>query len=257
MDILRKELNEVYASQGLKFETLPERVLSEARNMAANLVKVTDGCAVITDASCDRCYVYSGNFGVLLGYSEEVYSSVEVDSSDEDAVYERIHPEDLVDKRLLEYEFFKSVDKKSLEEKTHLIARCRIRMRNIKGEYRVVDNTTQLLRLSPRGMIWLILCTYSLSSNQDAEAGIAPNILNTKTGEIESLSFGSKRTEILSAREKEVLALIRDGKPSKQIADILGISIHTVNRHRQNIIEKLSVGNSIEAVTAATLMKLL
>lgn len=256
MDILRKELNEVYSSQGLQFETLPEEEVSEIRDMAANLVKVTDGCAVITDASCDRCYIYSGSFGVLLGYSEEACSSVEVDSSDEDAVYDRIHPEDLVDKRLLEYEFFKSIDKKSPEEKPRLIARCRIRMRDKGGEYRLVDNTTQLIRLSPCGKIWLILCTYSLSSNKDAGVGIAPNILNTTTGEIESLSFGRRRAEILSAREKEVLALIRDGKPSKQIADILGISIHTVNRHRQNIIEKLSVGNSIEAVTAATLMKL-
>lgn len=62
---------------------------------------------------------------------------------------------------------------------------------------------------------------------------------------------------MLSDREKEVLKLIRDGRPSKQIADMLGISIHTVNRHRQNIIAKLSVGNSIEAVTAAVAMKLL
>ena len=31
----------------------------------------------------------------------------------------------------------------------------------------------------------------------------------------------------------------------------------TVNRHRQNILEKLSVGNSIEACRAAELMKLL
>ncbi len=257
MDILRKELNEVYASQGLQSEALPQAWVAEARLMADNLVRVTDGCAVITDASCDRCYVYSGNFGVLLGYSEEGSSSVEVDSSDEDAVYDRIHPEDLVDKRLLEYEFFKSVDKKDPEEKTHFIARCRLRMRDKHGVYRVVDNSTQLIRLSPHGKIWLILCTYRLSSHKDAGDGIASNILNTKTGEIDSLSFGSRRAEILSTREKEVLMLIRDGKPSKQIADILGISIHTVNRHRQNIIEKLSVGNSVEAVTAATLMKLL
>lgn len=257
MDILRKELNEIYASQGLHSETLPEVMVAEARHMAENLVRVTDGCAVITDASCDRCYVYSGNLGSLLGYNGEAFSYVEVDSSDEDAVYARIHPEDLVDKRLLEYEFFKSVDKKSPEEKTDFIARCRIRMRDKEGACRMVDNTTQLIHLSPCGKIWLILCTYGLSSNQDAGDGIAPIIQNTKTGEIEFLSFGSKRSEILSVREKEVLALIRDGKPSKQIAHILGISIHTVNRHRQNIIEKLSVGNSVEAVTAATLMKLL
>lgn len=256
MDILRKELNEVYASQGLEAETLPEAEVKEARSMADGIVRVTDGCAVITDASCDRCYIYSRSFGVLMGYAEGVTSYFEVDSSDEDAVYERIHPEDLVDKRLLEYEFFKSVDVRMAKEKTDFIAKCRFRMRDKDGKYRMVDNTTQLIRVSPLGKIWLIMCTYCLSGNQSEGDGISPSIVNTRTGDVEELSFGSRREEILSPREKEVLTLIRSGKPSKQIADILGISVHTVSRHRQNIIEKLSVGNSIEAVTAATLMRL-
>ena len=34
---------------------------------------------------------------------------------------------------------------------------------------------------------------------------------------------------------------------SKDIAQTLSISINTVNRHRQNILEKLQVNNSIEA----------
>jgi DNA-binding CsgD family transcriptional regulator len=61
----------------------------------------------------------------------------------------------------------------------------------------------------------------------------------------------------LTDREKEILLLIKEGKLSKQIAEILGISIHTVNRHRQNILERLSVGNSVEALTAAISMRLL
>ncbi|MDE7136286.1 MAG: helix-turn-helix transcriptional regulator, partial [Muribaculaceae bacterium] len=86
---------------------------------------------------------------------------------------------------------------------------------------------------------------------------IAPRIINNRTGEIIVLSFGEKKKHVLTDREKEILLLIKDGNPSKKIADILGISIHTVNRHRQNIIEKLSVGNSIEAISAATSMGLL
>ena len=70
-------------------------------------------------------------------------------------------------------------------------------------------------------------------------------------------SFSDRRSHILTDREKEILLLIKEGKLSKQIADILEISIHTVNRHRQNILEKLSVGNSIEAVMAAESMRLI
>ncbi|MDE7413773.1 MAG: LuxR C-terminal-related transcriptional regulator [Muribaculaceae bacterium] len=192
-----------------------------------------------------------------MGYNDSKTSFLEANSSDEDIIYERIHPEDLVDKRLLEYEFFRFVDRCGPLEKKQFVARCRIRMRDSKGEYRLVDNTTQLASLSPSGKIWLILCTYSLSSESNFQAGIDPVIINTHTGEVRSPSLGDRRNQILTAREREVLLLIREGKPSKQIADILNISINTVNRHRQNILEKLSVSNSIEAVTAASLMKLI
>jgi len=44
---------------------------------------------------------------------------------------------------------------------------------------------------------------------------------------------------------------------SKEIADTLSISINTVNRHRQNILERLRVNNSIEACRIAEFMGLL
>ena len=66
-----------------------------------------------------------------------------------------------------------------------------------------------------------------------------------------------RRQNLLTDREKEILRLIKDGKSSKMIAGELGISINTVNRHRQNILEKLSVANSFEAISAAESMRLL
>ena len=44
---------------------------------------------------------------------------------------------------------------------------------------------------------------------------------------------------------------------SKEIASTLYISVFTVNKHRQNILEKLSVDNSMEAVQTALAMKLI
>ena len=38
---------------------------------------------------------------------------------------------------------------------------------------------------------------------------------------------------------------------SKAIADRLCISVHTVSRHRQEILSKLQVGNSTEAIRIA------
>lgn len=45
----------------------------------------------------------------------------------------------------------------------------------------------------------------------------------------------------LSDRESEVLVLVAQGNSSKEIADRLNISIHTVNTHRKNITHKTGI----------------
>jgi DNA-binding NarL/FixJ family response regulator len=45
----------------------------------------------------------------------------------------------------------------------------------------------------------------------------------------------------LSAREREVLQLIAEGNTNKSIAKKLGISVHTVNAHRVNLMSKLDL----------------
>ena len=58
--------------------------------------------------------------------------------------------------------------------------------------------------------------------------------------------------EDLTARELEVLQLIRDGFKNKQIADRLSISENTVNFHIKNIVDKLGANDRTHAVTIAT-----
>ena len=45
----------------------------------------------------------------------------------------------------------------------------------------------------------------------------------------------------LTRRESEVLQLIAEGKPNKFMAELLGISIKTVEKHRQSLMEKLNI----------------
>jgi DNA-binding CsgD family transcriptional regulator len=51
----------------------------------------------------------------------------------------------------------------------------------------------------------------------------------------------------LSAREREVLELLAQGYAYKEIADRLGLSIHTVNAHLRHIYDKLHVRSRGEA----------
>jgi two-component system, NarL family, nitrate/nitrite response regulator NarL len=50
-----------------------------------------------------------------------------------------------------------------------------------------------------------------------------------------------KKLARLSSRELEVLQLIAEGKANKQTAVELGISIKTVEKHRQNLMAKLNI----------------
>lgn len=60
----------------------------------------------------------------------------------------------------------------------------------------------------------------------------------------------------LSKREIEVLKLIADGKSNKEIAEILVLSVYTVETHRKNIHQKLGVSNSIELLRKTQEMNL-
>src|SRR6266496_1972097 len=50
-----------------------------------------------------------------------------------------------------------------------------------------------------------------------------------------------KRSNRLSSREVEVLQLIAEGKPNKQVAAELGVSFKTVDKHRQHLMSKLDI----------------
>ena len=50
-----------------------------------------------------------------------------------------------------------------------------------------------------------------------------------------------RRTDLLTPREAEVLQLIAEGKINKQIAAELSLSIKTVEKHRQRLMDKLGI----------------
>jgi len=57
--------------------------------------------------------------------------------------------------------------------------------------------------------------------------------------------------EPLTTRERQVLKLVAEGKSNKEIADLLSISIHTVVRHRVNIMDKLNLKKTADLVKYA------
>jgi two-component system response regulator NreC len=61
----------------------------------------------------------------------------------------------------------------------------------------------------------------------------------------------SNPVDSLSAREREVLLLIAEGKTNKEIATKLNLSVYTVDSHRGKIMEKLNLHSAGELVRFA------
>ena len=59
------------------------------------------------------------------------------------------------------------------------------------------------------------------------------------------------RTNPLSGREREVLQLIAEGKSNKDAATLLNVSPYTIETHRTNLMQKLSLHNTAEIVLYA------
>ncbi|AYC43981.1 MULTISPECIES: response regulator [Streptomyces] len=52
--------------------------------------------------------------------------------------------------------------------------------------------------------------------------------------------------QVLTPREEEVLKLVAEGHSSKEIAELLFISIKTVHRHRENLLHKLGMRDRLQ-----------
>lgn len=57
--------------------------------------------------------------------------------------------------------------------------------------------------------------------------------------------------ELLTAREREVLQLLAEGKTNKEVATVLNIGVSTVETHRNKIMQKLGLRNFAELVIYA------
>ena len=57
--------------------------------------------------------------------------------------------------------------------------------------------------------------------------------------------------DLLTPREREVLQLIAEGKSNKDIANLLNLSVYTVESHRSNLMEKLNLRGLPELILYA------
>jgi len=63
--------------------------------------------------------------------------------------------------------------------------------------------------------------------------------------------------DLLTDREREILQLVAEGRTNKEVASRLGLSVHTVDTHRGNILQKLNLHSVPELILYAVRKKII
>ncbi len=222
-------------------------LLERHKSSLAQLARMSN-CGVTVYDMYQRKHVFtSGNFAHLFGYDLN-----EVEKYDADYFGRQIHPDDLpVIARNGVAVLRHFLEKREGWADSKMISEYRI----LAGErYLRVIEQYQVLEFDAAGNVWLSLSVLDVSPDQGPLEAVRCKLMNCITGELYQLPEFSEPYAVspLSEREKRILQLVRDGHLSKEISEQLAISVHTVNTHRQRILEKLNVDNSHEAVRYAS-----
>lgn len=255
LDQLKKEYGATLSRQRFVKEELDYSVLDKHKVLLQQLSEVGNSGVTVFDLSKGEHVFSSYNLHALFGYDID-----SIEKTGNEYINSRTHPDDypvLMRNGIALMKFFYATP---VEERMNYKLINEYRILNARNQYIRVVEQHQVLELDARGNVWLALAVMDVSPHQEEYQGVKCQLLNYKTGKFMPTVFLENSTlpaTDLTKREKEILELIREGLLSKEISDKLFISVHTVNTHRQHILEKLGVDNSMEAVKYASQLGLL
>ncbi|HEY8954802.1 response regulator transcription factor [Chitinophaga sp.] len=249
MTLNNLSVNEIL-NQAFTSELDPKMSLEKYRHVAFIFSVLQNSTAILTDLKARKNYIYHGALSAHLGIGEKMTCEMP-DSIWEESILKCIHPDDLISKQTMELQLFHYIKNKAPEERLNYYLVMRVRAKAKDQSYFPLE--LKVFYASSADSIQLVLYIYSFTSPNSTDQNAPGTIINSGNGEV-LLNTGFQLKKLLSKREIEILREIAKGSASKEISDKLYISKNTVDRHRQNIIEKLGVRNSTEACHAATLM---
>lgn len=110
-----------------------------------------------------------------------------------------------------------------------------------------------LIRAGARGCILksdsprqLLAAVEAVASGHQYFTRLAPNRVQSA-----EIGTGPRMPPRLSAREREIVQLLAEGRTNKEIATLLSISYKTVDAHRANIMKRLAIHSVAELVRYA------
>jgi len=235
----------MWARQRLCGADINYRQWEKQRDVLRLMSDISGSCIFAVDVYKCRYSFLSDNFTDIFGYDSLKIASIERQG---DYLDSRFHPDDhdrLLDMQIRLGQFIYTLPPEERNDYRNIF---QYRVLNAKNKYVNVVSKQQVLMRDKNEKAWIIMGVMDVSPDQSPMEHIKCTVQNRKTGDVFTPSCLPAEYIYLTHREKEILRLIREGALSKEIADRLGISIHTVNNHRKNILGKLNASNIIEAL---------
>ena len=252
---LERKLSKSLLRQSFSLSAADESILAYYKELAQSYMAIENNIVVLSDYLTNQSYLYVGGFGQNFGFS---LGETKIASAFEKELFEKVHPEDLLERHALELSYIQLQKEIDPKQRSMYISYCNVRLKNSNKDYVVVNHRMQYVRSFDNGRFWLSLCIYSPSTDFIPGNGINGRILNSNTGEVKAIrNVRSTQKSILTKREVQILKHLGKGCTSKEISSELNLSTNTIYRHRQNIIEKLDVHNSSEAIQVGIILGLM
>ncbi len=147
----------------------------------------------------------------------------------------------------------------SREEKFKSRAQYNYRLRLKNGNYFNCLQQTSCIQLDSEGNPLLDLGFLSDLGNVKTNGKIKCHLSLLKEGSYHQQFYREYSNDLikptkpnLTKRQLEITKQLANGKTSQEIADILYISLHTVNTHKRNIFKRLGIRSATELVGIST-----
>lgn len=186
------------------------------------IISSLDAVVLILDLEQLKLVWANDYYHQLLGYDTQY--DIPLDKEDLLLLY---HPEDK--------DYFVQM-KRAITEQPGVPHTAFYRFRHRDGHYLWLFTANRLFRADAEGDLLEVV---AVSIDFSGPVSYPKNIRRFMQEKLHELNHD--KVALITRRERQILRLLANGKKTREIADNLGLSYHTVNNHRKNMLKKLDM----------------
>ena len=221
-----------------------------------NSIAAHDNSVLLLHDTSENRFLYMSDKGkVLGGYDPDNFlSEIGMDYS-----FSNIHPEQRSPALLIQLKIISYGIEHMASAENNVVANMMFQYKKKNGQYIQLLQKAMAVESDGDGHPLLYLrFGYDISHLVKPSVGLIINAPDeTLIWTYNTTKKCLEQVNLLSAQEKKILGLLAEGRHSKEIADMLFSSPHTVDTHRRNLLKKTNCFDSTALITFAKMTGLI